>query len=72
MLSEKCAMAVKAYLVKQGNDTGRLETKGYGSSDPIASKLQKPEMEGKVITMEGDLYIGNGMFHVTRTWKGKK
>jgi hypothetical protein len=42
-----------------------------GSEDIIAL-LQKPEMEGKVITMEGDLYIGNGMFQVTRTWEGKK
>ena len=37
MLSEKRAMAVKAYLVKQGVDSGRIEVKGYGESDPIAS-----------------------------------
>ena len=37
MLSEKRAIAVTAYLVKQGIDSDRLETKGYGSSDPIAS-----------------------------------
>ncbi|MBW2201887.1 MAG: hypothetical protein JRF71_13820 [Deltaproteobacteria bacterium] len=42
-----------------------------GSSDTIAL-LQKPEMEGKLITMEGYLYISSGMFNVTRTWKGKK
>jgi OOP family OmpA-OmpF porin len=37
MLSEKRAMAVKAYLVKEGIDSGRLEVNGYGESDPIAS-----------------------------------
>ena len=42
-----------------------------GSEDIIAL-LQKPEMEGKVITMEGDLYIGSGMFHITGTWEGKR
>jgi OOP family OmpA-OmpF porin len=31
-------MTDKAYLVKQGIDSGCLETKGYGQSDPIASK----------------------------------
>ena len=36
-LSERRAMAVKAYLVKQGVDSGRIEVKGYGESDPIAS-----------------------------------
>jgi outer membrane protein OmpA-like peptidoglycan-associated protein len=37
MLSEKRALAVTEYLLKQGIDSDRLETKGYGSSDPIAS-----------------------------------
>ena len=37
MLSKKRAMAVKAYLEKQGIDSDRLEVKGYGESDPIAS-----------------------------------
>ena len=37
MLSEKRAIAVKAYLVKEGIDSGRIEVKGYGESDPIAS-----------------------------------
>jgi len=37
MISEKRAVAVKAYLVNQGIDSGRLEVKGYGESDPIAS-----------------------------------
>jgi hypothetical protein len=35
-LSEKRAMAVKTYLIKQGIDAERLEIKGYGESDPIA------------------------------------
>jgi hypothetical protein len=42
-----------------------------GSKDIIAL-LQKPETEGKLITMEGDLHIANSMFNVTRTWEGKK
>jgi hypothetical protein len=37
MLSEKRAMAVKAYLLKEGIDSNRLEVEGYGESDPIAS-----------------------------------
>jgi formylglycine-generating enzyme len=36
VLSEKRAEAIKAEIVKRGIDTGRLETKGYGSSKPIA------------------------------------
>ncbi len=36
-LSEKRANAIKTYLVEKGIDPGRLETKGYGESDPIAS-----------------------------------
>ena len=36
-LSEKRAGSIKAYLVKEGVDTDRLEVKGYGESDPIAS-----------------------------------
>ncbi|MCK5795518.1 MAG: OmpA family protein [Anaerolineales bacterium] len=37
MLSEKRAGAIKAYLVKEGIDADRLDGKGYGESDPIAS-----------------------------------
>ncbi len=37
VLSEKRAEAVKAYLVKEGIDPARLETKGYGESVPVAS-----------------------------------
>ncbi|MBL0700673.1 MAG: OmpA family protein [Desulfosarcina sp.] len=40
-LSEKRAMAVKAYLVKQGINSDRLETKGYGLSNPTASNDTK-------------------------------
>ena len=36
-LSEKRAVAIKAYLVKEGIDADRLEEKGYGESVPIAS-----------------------------------
>ena len=36
-LSERRAMAVKAYLVKMGVDSGRIVPKGYGESDPVAS-----------------------------------
>ncbi len=35
-LSEKRANAVKAYLQKKGLAAGRVETKGYGSTKPIA------------------------------------
>ncbi|MBW1828971.1 MAG: OmpA family protein [Deltaproteobacteria bacterium] len=37
ILSEKRAKAINAYLVKEGIDAERLEVKGYGESDPIAS-----------------------------------
>ncbi|RYZ23564.1 MAG: OmpA family protein [Chitinophagaceae bacterium] len=35
-LSEKRAAAVKAYLLKKGLTEGRVESKGYGASKPIA------------------------------------
>jgi outer membrane protein OmpA-like peptidoglycan-associated protein len=36
-LSKRRADAVKAYLVEQGISSGRIETRGFGKSDPIAS-----------------------------------
>jgi len=36
-LSEKRANAIMEYLVNKGIDSGRLEVKGYGESDPIGS-----------------------------------
>lgn len=36
-LSERRAASVKDFLAAQGVDSGRLETKGYGESQPIAS-----------------------------------
>jgi OOP family OmpA-OmpF porin len=36
-LSEKRANAVKQYLIGQGISAGRLESRGYGESSPIAS-----------------------------------
>jgi outer membrane protein OmpA-like peptidoglycan-associated protein len=36
-LSEKRALAVKAYLVAAGVDAGRLSTQGFGASKPVAS-----------------------------------
>jgi len=35
-LSDKRAMSIKAEIVKRGIDPSRMETKGYGSSKPIA------------------------------------
>ena len=35
-LSEKRADAVKEYLLRKGLGTNRIETKGYGSSKPVA------------------------------------
>jgi len=36
-LSEKRANSILEYMLNQGIDSGRLEVKGYGESDPIAS-----------------------------------
>jgi outer membrane protein OmpA-like peptidoglycan-associated protein len=36
-LSEKRALAVKAYLVTAGVDTGRLATAGFGATKPVAT-----------------------------------
>ena len=35
-LSEQRAAAVRAYLVRQGVDAGRLTTAGFGASRPVA------------------------------------
>ncbi|MEL6614405.1 MAG: OmpA family protein, partial [Bacteroidota bacterium] len=36
-LSERRAMAVKRYLTRHGIDASRLETQGFGESQPVAS-----------------------------------
>jgi len=36
-LSQERADAVKAYLINKGIDSSRLETKGFGQDNPIAS-----------------------------------
>ena len=41
-----------------------------GSKD-LLSPLQPEEISGKLVTMEGYLYIGNGFFSVQDTWMGK-
>lgn len=40
-LSEKRAESVKAYLASQGVDAGRIQTAGYGASQPVKSCDQK-------------------------------
>ena len=41
-------------------------------SDDVIALLQKPETEGKLITMEGYLYVVNAFFRVTKVGEGKK
>ncbi len=41
-LSAQRAETVKSYLIKQGIEATRLEAKGYGSSEPIASNETEP------------------------------
>ena len=41
-LSEDRAAAVKAYLVDNGSDAGRLDTAGHGESEPVADN-ETPE-----------------------------
>ena len=40
-ISDKRAVAVKAYFVEKGIDSARLETKGFGESMPVAGNMQK-------------------------------
>jgi len=40
-LSQRRAASVRAYLISQGIDAGRLVPKGYGESQPIATNMYK-------------------------------
>ena len=58
-LSQRRADAVKDYLVKQGVESGRLETHGYGQERPIASNAtaegreQNRRVEFKIEKQDG-------------------
>jgi|SRR5882672_216998 len=51
-LSERRANAVRDYLVRQGIDSGRITTRGYGESRPIASNATP---EGRAQNRRADI-----------------
>jgi len=53
-LSQRRAESVKAYLIAYGTDTSRLEAKGYGLSQPVASNDTE---EGRAKNRRVELYI---------------
>jgi OOP family OmpA-OmpF porin len=44
-LSKRRASSVQSYLINGGIDAGRLESKGYGESQPVASNATKEGRE---------------------------
>ncbi len=58
-LSERRAASVRTYLIEQGVDEGRLESKGYGESTPIADNKtsagrdQNRRVEFTIIEIDG-------------------
>ncbi len=55
-LSEHRASSVKDYLVIQGIEAGRLETKGYGESAPVADNATK---EGRELNRRVELKVAS-------------
>lgn len=53
-LSERRADAVRRYMVSEGIDDSRIETKGYGESQPVADNTSK---EGRAKNRRVDLTI---------------
>ena len=56
-LSERRAESAKAYLVKKGMDSSKLETKGFGEKDPIAdnSTVQGRSKNRRVVIKLNDM-----------------
>jgi OOP family OmpA-OmpF porin len=55
-LSQRRAEAVKAYLVEKGVDAGRIQAKGYGKENPVASNSTD---EGREYNRRVELHILN-------------
>jgi OmpA-OmpF porin, OOP family len=60
-LSEKRAQACADYLVEKGIDSGRLTTKGYGESQPVAPNMVngKDNPEGRAKNRRTEFKIMN-------------
>jgi OOP family OmpA-OmpF porin len=54
LLSQRRANAVKAYLVKHGINTNRIQTSGKGESSPVASNTT---VEGKAKNRRVDIDV---------------
>ncbi len=53
ILSDKRAASIKAEIVKNGVDAGRMETKGYGASKPIAdNKTAEGRTQNRRVTIK--------------------
>uniref|UniRef100_UPI0004A7031B OmpA family protein n=1 Tax=Nevskia soli TaxID=418856 RepID=UPI0004A7031B len=55
-LSQRRAEAVKAYLVEKGVDAGRIQAKGYGKENPVATNSTD---EGREYNRRVELHILN-------------
>jgi outer membrane protein OmpA-like peptidoglycan-associated protein len=53
-LSKKRAHAVKSYVIARGVNTGRLDTKGYGETDPLAANATA---EGRTLNRRVEIVI---------------